>query len=325
MPNATNLSFLGVAKEVTKGTGVAATGFIPMKTLEPLDQVQYLEDTGFRGAMVDVYNEIVGPAWSEFSGTGDVFPDTISWWLANIFGDLVESGASAPFTHNHAVKNSTDGQPGALSLTDFWGLTGGTPARRYPGMQVAELGFKFQGDGMFEYAVKCVGFQSALVAKPTQSFSTIVPQPGWLGAVTIGGSGKTFVEQGEINIKRNATPIHTVDGTQSPYAVWVGEMMVDGKMTIVVEDETELLRYLNSTTAALVFNWTSGAAATLVQVQCTMSKVQYTQVAIKRGKDFVEAEIEFKAIGNTTDVGASGGYGPCKFVVQNATAAGVYA
>jgi hypothetical protein len=323
--NPTNLSFLGIAKEATKGTGVVPTNYIPIKTsITPSDKVVYLPDEGLRGSMVDVYNEVQGPVYSEIGIEGDVFPDAISWWLDGFFGDLVESGASAPFTHNHATKNSGDGQPGSKSITDFYGLTGGTPARRFAGCQVGELSFKWTGDGMFSYSTKLTGYQSVQVAKPTPSFTAITPLPGWLPLLTIGGSSKLFMESGEINLKRNVNVIHAADGTQAPYQIFVGPVQVDGKCMFVHEDDTELTRYLTGTPAALVFNWTQGAAAALVQVQATMTKPQYTVADIVRGKDYVETSITFKPVANTTDVGASAGYGACKFVVQNATAAGVY-
>lgn len=324
MPNPSNLSFIGIAKETTKGTGAAATAYIPMDTFEPLDNVSYLEDSAMRGSMVDVYNMVAGPIFSEISMGGPAFPDTFPWILANLLGDLVTTVAT-PNSHAIAVKNSGDGQPGAVSFTDYYGLSGGTPARRFPGCQISELGFKFNADGMLAWSGKTVGLASSTVAKPTSSFGTIPPLPAWLGALQIGGSSKTFIEQGEVNIKRGATAIHTVDGTQAPYAIWVGAPVVDGKLTCVHEDDTELNRYLQATTTSLSFDWSLGAGATAVQIKAVMSKVQYKVASVKRGKAWIETEIDFKAMGNTTDVGASGGYSAIKWTVQNAIGSGIYA
>src|SRR5947207_547526 len=60
MPKASHLSRLGVAKEVTPGTPVAATAWIPWKTLTPKDDVNLIEDTGQRGAPVDVFGLYAG-------------------------------------------------------------------------------------------------------------------------------------------------------------------------------------------------------------------------------------------------------------------------
>lgn len=325
MPNPSNLSFIGVAKETTKGTAVAPTAYIPVDTFEPLDNLSYFEDNAMRGSMVDTYNMVAGPIFSEISIGGPAFPDTFGWIIANLLGDLATTGASAPYSHVIAVKNSGDGQPGALSFTDFYGMSGGSPARRFPGCQISEVGLKFTADGMLSWSGKTAGFASATASKPTSSWTTIPPLPSWVGVLQIGGSQKTFIEQGEVNIKRGAIPIHTVDGTQAPYAIWVGPTVVDGKLTCVHEDDTELNRYLAATTTALSFDWSTGASSALVQIKAVMSKVQYKVASIKRGKSYIETEIDYKAIANTTDVGASGGFSSIKWTIQNAIASGVYA
>jgi hypothetical protein len=46
---------------------------------------------------------------------------------------------------------------------------------------------------------------------------------------------------------------------------------------------------------------------------------------IDRSKDFVEVEIDLNAQGNTTDVGATSGYSPIKWTLQNAKTSGTYA
>lgn len=55
-------SFIGIAKEVTKGTVVAPTDFIPVMadSLKPVDVIDPLYDTGLRGSMVVNYNYIPG-------------------------------------------------------------------------------------------------------------------------------------------------------------------------------------------------------------------------------------------------------------------------
>jgi hypothetical protein len=53
-------SYIGIAKEATKGTAVAPTDFIPVAkdSLKPVDIVDPLYDTGLRGSNVVNYNYI---------------------------------------------------------------------------------------------------------------------------------------------------------------------------------------------------------------------------------------------------------------------------
>ncbi|MFI1520647.1 phage tail tube protein [Kitasatospora cineracea] len=321
MPLASARSFAGIAKETVFGTAVAATAFIPVTDIKPKDKLTLLDDKGYRGSMVDVYDKISGPIWAELDMSGDVFPDTIGWLATGILGDLATTGASAPFTHTAAVLNTGTGQPPSYTVTDYYGSTG---ARQYAGFKVSELGFKFSGDGLLQYSAKGLALASATAAAPVPSFTAVTPMAGWTGAVQIAGVSSTLLMDGEFTIKRPVTALSTADGTQAPYALWSGPVAVSGKMTLVMEDDAQLTNYLTNAKPALDFNFAQGAGSSAVQVKLHASKCAYSDAEISRGKDYIELSVSYEGLANTTDVGASGGYSPCKVTIQNAIAAGTY-
>jgi hypothetical protein len=321
MPHASQLSFLGIAKEVTPGTGVPATAYIPVSAPTSKDALTMLPDKGLRGAMVDEYDEIAGVKSGTVDFGGDVFPDTVPWVIAGILGDVVTTGASAPYTHVISTLNTSDGQPKSYSLTDYYS----TGTRQYPGAKFSDFGLKFSADGMLTYTAKAVTYPSATVTKPTSSFTAVPPLAGWVGAVTIGGASTVVVLDGEINLKRTVTVIDAVDGTQAPAALWSGPVSADGKMTVVMDDDAELLRFLNNTATTLSVNYQQGSGSSAVQVKFDLSKVKYSAAEIGRSKDYVELAITFKGLANVTDIGASGGYSPVKATIQNAVTTGTYA
>lgn len=321
MPLPTYLSFLGIAKEATKGTPVAATDFIPVTSITPQDTVMYLPDKGMRGSQVDIYNEIQGPTLSEFTFAGDVFPDTLGYILSGVLGDVATTGASAPFSHTFAVKNSTDGQPTSFTISDYNNAT----TRQFAGMQFHECNFKFSGDGLLMFDAKATGNVSVTTTKPTPSFSAVTPLAAWKGAVTIGGTSVTTLIDGTCDIKRAVNVIHTLDGTANPYKVFVGPASVSGKLAFVAEDETELTRYLTNTQPSLVLDFLQGTGAATTEVKLQMTKAAYTLGTINRGKDFVAVDVNYTAIANATDIGASGGYSQIKATLQNAKPANTFA
>ena len=321
MPHSSNLSFLGIAKEATPNTPAPATAFIPVDKPTPKEALTLLQDKGLRGSMVEVYNEIGGPKHTTFDFNGDVFPDTIGWLLAGVLGDVSTTGASAPFTHAMAVLNSSDGQPKTYTLTDYYA----TGTRQYPGAKFSELGFKFNGDSMLTYSAKATAFPSVTTTVPTPNFTNIPPIAAWTGAVSIGGTPVTTVLDGEVSIKRPVTVIQPVAGSQSPGNIWSGPVSVDGKMTLVMEDDTQLTNYLTVTQPSLDINFAAGTGAGAIQVKLHMTNVVYTAADIGRGKDFVEISVSFSARANSTDIGTSGGYSPIKATIQNAIASGTYA
>lgn len=320
MPKSSALSYLGIAKETTFGTAVPATNFIPVTTITPKDNVTLLDDKGMRGAMVETYGQLAGPISGTLDFDGDVFPDTIGFPLAGILGDVTETGSAAPYTHTFAVLNSGTGQPPSYTLNDNYAAGN----RQYSGAKFSELGFKMNADGLLTYSAKATTFGSVTAATPTTSFTAVPPMVGWTGAVQIGAVTQAGVIDAEVTIKRSVTIVNAVNGSQAPVQLWSGPVSVDGKATIIMEDDTELTRYLTAGQPSLDFNFQTGTGSTLKQLKLHMSKVSYSAADISRGKDYVEIPVTFTALANSTDVGTSGGYGPIVVTVQNAVNTGVY-
>jgi hypothetical protein len=153
----------------------------------------------------------------------------------------------------------------------------------------------------------------------------ILPTPVWQGTVSIGGSPVSTAMEGSIEMKRAATPIYGISQTQNPYQVFLGGLEVTGTIKFVMETDAELTRFLTNTQPAIVLNWAYGAAAAAVQIQATLTKGAYTAAVVIRGDDFVSVTINLNAQSNSTDAGASGGFAPIKWVLQNAKASGTYA
>lgn len=319
-------SYVGIAKETTKGTAVAPTDFIPVAkdSLAPVDIVDPLYDTGLRGSNVVNYNYIPGRKRSTFDFGGAVFADAIGYPLAGLMGACATTGASAPYTHTISLLNSltsdVDVQPISYTMTDFYAVA----VRRFPGCQFSDFTLKFNADGMLEYDTKTTGWSSSTTTDPTPTFSTVLPTPVWQGTVSIGGSAVSTAMEGSIEMKRAVTPIYGISQTQDPYQIFLGGLEVTGTIKFVMETDAELTRFLTNTQPAIVLNWAYGAGASAIQIQATLTKGAYTAATVSRGDDFVSVTINLNAQSNTTDDGASGGFAPIKWVIQNAKASGTY-
>ena len=315
----THRSYIGIAKETTKGTAVTTpTAYIPViaSTVKPQDIYTPLYDEGLRGSLVKNYNYLQGRVHSTFDFGGAVFADTVIYPLAGVLGEDVVSG-SAPYVHTLSLKNSAtaaaDAQPSAYTIVDFYGAA----VRSWTGHQFHDFSLKWSADGLLEYDTKSTGWQSATVATPTPSFSTVLPSVVWTGTVSVAGSTISNSTQGNIDLKRPVTPIYGISNVQTPYSVFLGALEVTGKATFLMENDTQLTNYLSNTQPALVFNWTTGTGATQTSIQATMTKGAYTLAVIERSKDFVEVLVDFNAQGNLTDAGTVG-YSPIKWVIKNA-------
>ena len=322
-------SYLGVAKETTKGTAVAPTTFIPVSVgkLKAVDIIDPLFDEGLRGSLVKDYAYIPGRYRSTVEFGGPVFPDTIGWSLAGLLGSVATTTGS-PNTHTISLKNSqttaADAQPTAFTFTDFYAAN----VRAYAGCQIHDFTLNFSAEGLLDYDVKATGWQSATASTPTASFSSLIPVPTWQGTVSVGGSQVTNAVQGSITMTRPVTPIYGIGVTsgsaQNPYSIFLGALEVKGQLRFVMEADTQLTNFLSNSQPAIVVNWTNGTGGSATQIQATLTKGAYHAAVIERSKDFVEVVVDITGIANSTDAGSTGGLAPIKWVLQNTVASGTY-
>lgn len=312
MPKAVVKSVLGVAVEATAGTAAAPTIFIPVTNITPKDTVTQLEDKGWRGSAIDAYDVTAGMITGSLDFDGDVFLDTIGYPLAGILGDSAVTGTAAPYAHAFNLLNSGQAQPKTHSLTDFYGA--GT--RVYASSMYSELDFKFTPDALLTYSAKTMGFGSATATTPTPVYSDAEVLAAWTGVAKLGGSVYAEMEDAEIDIKRAVTAIKTINNSQTPFAIFGGVVTVEGKATLVLEDDTYITDYLAGTKTALDFTFTQSAGNS---VEFGMAKVNFTAADIQRSKEYFQLSVSFKAYGNITNVGASAGYGPLTVTLTNGT------
>lgn len=311
-------SQIGVAKEVTKGTTVAPTAFIPVKSFNPVLKQAKLIDSGWRGSMGDNFGMQNGTRYSEIDIAGDVFVDTFPWLLAGVLGVDTVAGAG-PYTHTLQLLNTGDAQPTSLTLTD--NEAGLETARSWPGQQVSEVTLKFDAAGLLGFDAKTLGWASAVVAAPTASFSALAPVPSYVCAPTLNALAMPNIQNAEIVIKRLSAEAVMAVGAQDPYKIHLGALEVTTKILYVAADGVPLVDYQTGVTKPLVTTFTQAAGQIL---KLTMTQHHYDEVKLTRGKAFVELETTGRAIFNATDSAGASGLAPLAAIVTNALATSIY-
>jgi hypothetical protein len=299
---------------------VGPTDYIPVTSIDVEDMYDDLEDKGFRGSAVETYNMVQGPAHSEITIAGDAFADTVGYWLAGVLGATDFTGGT-PNTHAFSVKNTADGQPTSFSIYDYDVVN----TRVYPSQKVNSVALTFNGDGLLTYSTKLIGMASGIVSTPTPSYSTLVPVAVWTGQATIGGTIVPTLISGDMTISRPVTPIQTLDTTQHPYRVFAGQVSVTGKLTFVMEDDTQLLNMINNSQPSLDILFSTGTGANLQQIQLHCTKAAYTSAKPARGQDYVQVDVNYTGIATTTDATTAGtGFSPVKVTLKNTKPTSTY-
>lgn len=296
-------------------SGAESTGSNEVSATLTANQTQPLTWTTVSGAQsYNVYRGTAAGAENVLVGNSvtAAFTDT------GTAGTAKTPPAANPYTTTFAALNSGAGQPKAYTFTDFDGDT----ARAFAGAHLDSLALKFKADGLLEYSGKVMSWGSVNLTVPTPSYSTLAPVAAYTGVIKVGGVQITNVQDCQLDFKRKCEYLETVQGTQNPYQVFSGPIAVTGKVTaVLLATDPMLAAYLANTTQNVSIAFGQGSFSLGVQ----MSSVVYSKADVQRGKDYVELALEFEAIGNTTDVGASLGYSPCKVTLVNDAPSGTYA
>ena len=316
------LQWLGIAKETTPGTAVAPAYFMSPKTITPKDDPKKVEIDALRGSMTTVYNVVPTIIQGSVETDGYFYPDTDGFPLAGILGDLTETGTTAPYTHAMSLLNSAPGQPHTYTLVHSWGAT---EARQRTFGVWDSVNITFTASGVLSVTASATTFGSTQIAPVTPSVTTATPVPSWVGTLTLGGAANYQLFDGNVQIKRTVTPIEVLNGTQIPGSIFGGTVTVSGKISVVADAaDTLQVQYLNDTQQAMLLTFSQGTGATEESLSLQMTQVDWKMYQLGVEKDYMKGDIDFVAIANTTDAGASGGESPIKVTLLNAIPAGVY-
>lgn len=317
-PGATGFGFTGLGRETTKGTAVAATHYIPVTRADGDEATDVLPDQGMRGSMSTLYGAVKGTQSATYDAEGDVYLDTIGFFLAGIMGEGAFV-AGTPNTHTFTLNNdrvTTKGQCPSFTIWDYQGLQ----ARKYAAATMSSFTLRCSAQELLTYSASFTSNASVIDTVPSPSFGTLSPIAAWVGSATVAGSPSTLVEEAEISFSRNVSVVQTVDGSTNPLQIWQGPLSVSGRLMFVAPNEDEFTRYLNVTQPSLELSFGQGTGSLAI----AMEQVVYNSAKVERGEDFTQVSAQFDAVANTTNVGLSAGFGPITVTLQNSVAADIY-
>jgi hypothetical protein len=271
-------------------------------------------DSGLRGSMNVDYDQIAGQRYDKLGFDCDVYADSFPAFVRGVLGGAdVKTGTTAPYTHTFNLLNTGTGQPPSYTSVYFDGLD----MNQLTQSQIDSLTLKFASDGLLTASVAYVCAASTIITTVTNTPTALEAAASWNVVVKVGGSAITRLVDGEIDLKRSTKPIPALTGTQAYYQNWAGPLETKGsKLTVIMESDAELTYFLNNTkgvTLDLLF--TDPALNT---VDFHVSATGWSTGKKNTGKDWVEVDLEFWGIPNSTD--ATSGLAPIVIACTNSVA-----
>ena len=251
-----------------------------------------------------------------FTGTPCRFPHTTSATAA------LQTAASN-YSHTFAQLNSGSGQPPVHTLTDFTGITAGVGARSYASACVASLDFTGNAGEALSRSVSGLGFLSAPAASaPVANPTSAPPVANWRCTVSVGGTPVYSVGDWSCSLSRDLAVYFSAQGGLAPYVIARGNLSATFSLDYTVAvSEAPLAQLLSGGLTPLVLTLSNGlSGASALSITITASAAKTVAAKPVRGAEVIGFSTGWEAVANSTDVGGSGGLGPCTVTLVNAIA-----
>lgn len=263
---------------------------------------------------------------------------------SSVFAVGTAATSTSNFTHAFNLLNSAQGyggaygaQPPTHTVTDYLGpmtgASGGTTntfgARLYPSTCVAQLDLTGNSEQLLQAKVTGTSWISTPAGSaPTNVVSAVVPIANWRSTVQVGainspstlGSVNTIGEW-TVSFKRELQVYWNDDGSQNPFIIARGNLDVTGANHYATPgDESPLdLMEQNVQPAMLISinNGQAGTASSYLGLSIAFAQAAYLKAKPTRSSVLVGYETEWTAVDNVTNVGGSGGQGPCTVSLTN--------
>ena len=253
--------------------------------------------------------------------------------------------AGTPFTHKFAALNSPLGyggaygaQPPTHTLTDvtnivntFTNATYGTAptntygARMYPFGVVKSLDLSGNAEQLLGVKMSGESFLSQVAGTAVTNVTTNSrPIPNWNSTVSILGGSITQIGNFSLSVKRATQVYWTVQGSQTPVIIARGPLTMDGSIDwnpVNTEEPLDIM-LLNAQGPMVITASNSGIpnSGTPFTLTFTMSQVANIKSKVMRSGQLISYSNSYECVGNSSDVGGSGGLGPGTITLVNNTA-----
>lgn len=245
---------VGLGKETTRGTAVAASYFFPLDDYDYDDKAEVIAREGRRSRIEASFGGDVVKKWGEGSLSGAVYNSGFGLVLLSAFGTdtaTTTSGESAVYDHTFSVANSNEHQSLTISTDDSVETD-----KRYAGAVVTSLEIKGAAG---EYLTFNAGFMGNSEASATNTASYATEYPFRPQDITfklasaysgLSGASATSIRSFTFKIEKNVEANYNL-GSTSPSNFYNKQFTATLDIEILHADDTYRDLFIAGTTRAL--------------------------------------------------------------------------
>ena len=237
------IGYVGYSVEVTEGTTLAPTKFLPVSSFSFDDSNDYVIPDQIRGDR-DRYIAMAAPYVTSGSMDLELPPNDIASLLKSAVAGSVVSSAYAGGGYQHVFT------PGNISPTfTFESSAAGILVMRYGGIRVntLEISCAFGEIVSSTWGLECTSRVSMGNTESTESYADVMPFHFSGAQVSIGGTQMTTVKDMSFTLGNNIDRIGTLRRTRNWKRSALGLRDVGLSTTLDFTDNAEYIRFMNET------------------------------------------------------------------------------
>lgn len=303
---------VGLGKETSRGTAVAAAFWIPKMDFSLDDKINFAVDDSSIGVIEDSINQEITSKYSELEIGGRVYDKSFGLILLGVFGTETSStqvgGETLVYDHLFNVSESAQHTSLTVSAADPNGGSG----LQYTLAMVDQFQLEFETGKFLTYkaGLRANANASASVTASFTAENGFRPQDGIIKVAStlsgLAGASAITVKKGQITIKKNVED-DVVIGNVSPVDRLNKAFSVEGSLELLYDSRTYIdTDLLGDLAQALRIQFVNSSvtigSASSPTITFDMAKVKFQEVSRKiANNDLIRQTIKFKAFYSMSD------------------------
>jgi hypothetical protein len=294
------LAHVGIGKEITWGTPVAATEYIKFASEGFTEEIEQVLSETMNGT-VDEGSQYEGAHTVTGDLSFDVYPNVVGHLLRSAFGAPVTTAPSAGiYQHVFTPVQTNFSNICALPPYTFEVHRDLEQAFQYAGAVVNDLTFSFGTDSkIMQGSAAVIAKKLALLTKTTPSFETTNPFLWNQATITIAGAANNDIQTLEFGVNNNLEGRPTLDGTRE-----ISRVLRNGKrsfpvsFTFDLKDLTAFNRFRSQSEVSAKIELTGDVISGTDKYKLTIDipKLRYNAFPINvGGAEVITAQVEGSA------------------------------
>lgn len=297
---------VGLARETTRGTPVAAAWWLPKSGVTFFDRASRVLAHGNYGNIGDSQQAPKALEWAEGSIEGDLFDKAAGFFLYALFGSLSTSGpVTGAYTHTFSVANTN--QHTSLTLT----LADPDRADQYPLAMIDKMEITAVPDDIVQYTSDFMARSGRPLAVPVADYTAENKFLGRHVAVRIAALTGNLAAASDIALKSLKLTIsknvkqNNVLSTVWPDDIINTKMEITGTLELDLNDQTYRAYMMDASYKAMRIKFTNvdvviPGGATNPSFTLDLSRVMFEEwEAMRPNDEIVMQKINFRALYDT--------------------------